>query len=74
MSEGYTAVYAGSVLVVVLCMKHVCDSSALTDSSRMCYSWCARASPLWKHALKVMELVLGPVAFNALCRTKSVTW
>lgn len=69
MSEGYTAVYAGSVLVVVLCMKHVCDSSALTDSSR-----CARAFPLWKHALKVMELLLGPVAFNALCRTKSVTW
>lgn len=74
VSEGYMAVYAGPVLVVVLCMKHVCDSSALTDSSRMCCSWCARAFPLWKHALKVMELLLGPVAFNALCRTKSVTW
>lgn len=68
------AIYASTILVMVLGMKNVCDSSVLTDSSWMFYSWCVRAFPLWKHTLEVMELVLGPVAVNALCRKKSVTW
>lgn len=70
---------ASTISVMLLCegqrnLENICASVVLTASSRMCCSWCVRAFPLQEQALKVMELVLGPVAFNALCRTKPVMW